>query len=555
MKKRILAALLALMLILAGGSAAGAEETERTGDVVILYTGDIHCGINQGFGYAGLQAIRKYLISQGNDVILVDVGDNIQGEPVGTLSKGEIPLELMNAMQYDIAIPGNHEFDYGMEQFLSLAAKAKFPYISCNFNKEGELVFDPYIIKEAGGTKIGFVGVCTPEALTDSTPKFFQDSEGNFIYGFMQDETGKTLYGAVQASVDAARAEGAEYIIVLGHLGNSAESSPYNYADVISHVSGIDVLLDGHSHDTEQVIMKDKDGSDVVRSASGTKLANIGWCRISADGVVTAGLYTWINGTAAPALLGLNNGMSRAVDKALSKLDRELTNVIAKAQVDLTIFDPEAVDSSKNPIRMVRSAETNLGDLCADAFRDQSGADVAMISGGGIRSSIPAGDITYNDILRVNPFGNEMYVIEATGQQILDALEWGARVIPGENGGFLQVSGMSYEIHSYLENPCTEDENGFFAGISGERRVQNVRIGDKPIDPEARYSVAGINYTLLNHGDGFTMFDGATVLKSRVKLDNQVLIDYISGTLGGVVGGQYESLTGQDRIVIFDQQP
>ncbi|MBQ3662972.1 MAG: bifunctional metallophosphatase/5'-nucleotidase [Clostridia bacterium] len=555
MKKRILAALLALILILAGGSASGAEETGRTGDVVILYTGDIHCGINQGFGYAGLQAIREYLISQGNDVILVDVGDNIQGEPVGTLSKGEIPLELMNAMQYDIAIPGNHEFDYGMEQFLSLAAKAKFPYISCNFNKEGELVFDPYIIKEAGGTKIGFVGVCTPETLTDSTPKFFQDSEGNFIYGFMQDETGETLYGTVQATVDAARAEGAEYVIVLGHLGNSAESSPYNYADVISHVSGIDVMLDGHSHDTDQVIMKDKDGSDVVRSASGTKLANIGWCRISADGEVTAGLYTWINGTAAPALLGLNNGMSRAVDRALSKLDSELTKVVAKAQIDLTIFDPEAVDSSKNPIRMVRRAETNLGDLCADAFRDQSGADVAMISGGGIRSSIPAGDITYNDILRVNPFGNEMYVIEATGQQILDALEWGARVIPGENGGFLQVSGMSYEIHSYLENPCTEDENGFFAGISGERRVQNVRIGDKPIDPEARYSVAGINYTLLNHGDGFTMFDGATVLKSRVKLDNQVLIDYISGTLGGVVGGQYESLTGQDRIVIFDQKP
>nr|MCR5073777.1 metallophosphoesterase [Clostridiales bacterium] len=178
MKKRILAALLTLILILAGGSAAGAEEPGRTGDVVILYTGDIHCGINQGFGYAGLQAIRGYLVSQGNDVILVDVGDNIQGEPVGTLSKGEIPLELMNAMQYDIAIPGNHEFDYGMEQFLSLAAKAKFPYISCNFNKEGELVFDPYIIKEAGGTKIGFVGVSTPETLTDSTPRFFQDSEG-----------------------------------------------------------------------------------------------------------------------------------------------------------------------------------------------------------------------------------------------------------------------------------------------------------------------------------------------------------------------------------------
>ena len=208
MKKKVLAFLLVLTMIFALGAAAGAEGSERTGDVVILFTSDVHCGVDQGFGCAGLQAIREYLIAKGNDVVLVDDGDNIQGEPIGTMSKGELCIDLMNKMGYDIAIPGNHEFDYGMDRFLALAEMADFPYISCNFNKEGELVFDPYIIKEAGGTKIGFVGVCTPETLTDSTPKFFQDSEGNFIYGFMQDETGETLYGAVQASVDAARADG-----------------------------------------------------------------------------------------------------------------------------------------------------------------------------------------------------------------------------------------------------------------------------------------------------------------------------------------------------------
>ncbi|MDO5000600.1 MAG: metallophosphoesterase, partial [Bacteroidales bacterium] len=385
MKRKAAALLLVLCLFMALGASAGAEDAGRTGDVVILYTSDVHCGIDQGFGYAGLQAVREYLTARGDDVILVDDGDNLQGEPVGTMTRGEIPLELMNAIGYDAAIPGNHEFDYGMEQFLSLAEKASFPYISCNFNREGELVFEPYIVKEAGGTKIGFVGVTTPETLTSSTPRYFQGDDGNFLYGFLQDETGEGLCGAVQSAVDAAREEGAEYVIVLGHLGNYAESAPYNYADVISHITGIDALLDGHSHDTEQVVMKDKDGHDVIRSACGTKLANIGWCRLAADGKVTAGLYTWNNEVSAPALLGLENDMSRAVDEALSTLDEELKTVVAKTEVDLTINDPEAVDSAGKPIRMIRRAETNLGDLCADAYRDQSGADIGLLSGGAIR--------------------------------------------------------------------------------------------------------------------------------------------------------------------------
>ena len=555
MKKRIFAFLLVLVMVAALGATVSAEGAERTGDVVILFTSDVHCGIDQGFGYAGLQAVREYLKAQGNDVLLVDDGDNIQGEPVGTMSKGEICLELMNAMGYDVAIPGNHEFDYGMDQFLALAEKAEFPYISCNFNKGGELVFEPYVIKEAGGAKIAFVGVTTPKTLPSSTPRYFQDENGEFIYGFMQDDDGQGVYDAVQKAVDDARAEGADYVVVMGHMGNEAECTPWTYADVISHTSGIDVFLDGHSHDTEQVTMKDKDGNEVLRSACGTKLACIGWCRIAADGKLSTGLYTWNNSGSVPAMLGIKNDMSKAVEDAVGKLNEQLKEVVAKTTVNLTINDPVEVDANGKPIRMVRRAETNLGDLCADAYRDQSGADIAFVNGGGVRVDIPAGDITLNDILKVHPFGNAMCVVEVTGQQILDALEWGSRAVPGESGSFLQVSGLTYEIHSYIDTPCTNDENGLFTGVEGERRVQNVLVGGEPIDPKATYTLASHNYMLLDQGDGYTMFEGAPLLQDSVKLDNQVLIDYITESLGGVIGEEYEDPFGQGRITIVEEKP
>ena len=560
MTKKFLSLLLALLMVCSfvSGMAFADDEAaavERSADIVILFTSDVHCGIDQGFGYAGLSEIYDHLVAQGNKVILVDDGDNIQGEPIGTMTKGEALVDLMNKVGYSVAIPGNHEFDYGMEQFLSLAKQAKFSYVSCNFNHEGELVFDPYVIRELDGMKVAFVGVTTPKTLTSSTPRYFQDENGEFVYGFFQDETGEGVYNAVQSAVDDARAEGADYVVVLGHMGNEEECHPWTYSDVISNVSGIYVFLDGHSHDTDQVVMKDKDGKEVIRAACGTKLSCIGWCRIDTEGKITTGLYTWNNNESAPALLGIANKTSALVDKATSALEKKLKEVVASSEVLLTINDPEEVDANGKPIRMVRRAETNLGDLCADAYRIQSGADIAFVNGGGIRVSINAGKITLNDILKVHPFGNAMCVIEVTGQQILDALEWGARAVPGENGGFLQVSGLSYEIHSYIESPCKSDENSMFAGIEGERRVQNVLVDGKPIDPEATYTLASHDYMLLNNGDGYTMFDGAPLLQDRVKLDNQVLIDYITETLEGVIGEEYEDLTGEGRIVIVEEKP
>ena len=564
LKKYLCLLMIALMLLTAAScgtdandkaSSTPSETVEKNGDIVILFTSDVHCGVDQGFGYAGLQQVREYLEAQGNDVILVDDGDSIQGETIGTVSNGEIPVDLMNQAGYEIAIPGNHEFDYGMDNFLSLVERAEYPYISCNLNYKGELVFEPYVIRELAGKKVAFVGVTTPETLRSSTPDNFKDENGEFVYGFFQDETGEGLYNAVQTAVDAARAEGAEYVVCMGHLGDEAACAPWTYGDVIVNTDGIDVLLDGHSHDKDHAVVKNKNGKEVLRAACGTKLASIGWCRITADGEISTGLYNWNNDAAAPEMLGIDNEMSHAVQDANEELNSILGEVVAKSSVELTINDPVEVLDDGSPVRMVRRAETNLGDFCADAFRDQSGADIGVINGGAARVSISAGDITYNDILSVYPFGNYMCVIEVTGQQILDALEWGASAIPGETGGFLQVSGLTYEIHSYIESPCQSDENGMFTGIQGERRVRNVMVGDDPIDPQKTYTLAGADYLLLSNGDGHTAFDGAPLLQDSVKIDSQVLIDYITESLEGVVGEEYDDPYGEGRIVIISEEP
>jgi len=549
--KKLLALLLTLCLL--AGLTAFAEEAGPAlqKDLIVLFTSDVHCGIEQGWGYAGLYAVKESLAGS-NHVLLVDDGDAIQGEPIGTMTTGEAIIDIMNAVGYDVAIPGNHEFDYGMDRFLELTGKANFPYISCNFNKAGELVFAPYVIKEFDGVKIAFVGVTTPMTPRSSTPKYFMDENGNFIYGFLQDETGEAVYTAVQNAVDAARGEGAAYVIVMAHLGDEAECAPWMYSDVISHTNGIDALLDGHSHDTLQVVMKNKDGEDVIRSACGTKLGNIGALTITTKGEIKSELFTWSSSVPAPVLLGLNNPASEAVTAASGVLNERLQQVVASTTVDLIIYDPVAKTDDGRSVRIIRNTETNLGDLCADAYLDQSGeADIALVNGGGIRVSINKGDITLNDILKVHPFGNSLTVIEATGQQVLDALEWSVHSLPGEFGGFDHVAGLTFEFDATIPSPCVTDENNMFDHVDDtmERRVRNVLVAGEPLDPAKTYKVASHDYQLLNNGDGYTMFEGCTVLQQSVKLDNQVLIDYITGTLGGVVSEGYDQPYGQGRIV------
>ncbi|MBO2515693.1 MAG: bifunctional metallophosphatase/5'-nucleotidase [Clostridiales bacterium] len=549
--KKLLA--LALALVMLFSVCAFAEEAAAPAlakDLVILYTSDVHCGVDQGWSYTGLYGIKQQL-SASNYVMLVDDGDSIQGEALGAITKGEVDINLMNALGYDIAIPGNHEFDYGMDRFMDIVEnQAQFPYISCNFTYMDEPVLAPYIIKDYDGVKIAFVGISTPETFTKSTPTFFQDGEGNYVYGFCQDLTGEKLYAAVQTAVDAARAEGAQYVIALAHLGIDEASSPWMSTQVIAATNGIDAMLDGHSHSImaqEEVL--NKDGEPVLLTACGTKLQAIGYCRISTDGKVSTGLYQWTLADGIVGLTGLTNEFSPIMAEQTDAVNAKLAEVVAHTDVDLIINDPTT------GARIIRCCESNLGDLVADAYRDATGADVALVNGGGIRATIAAGDITLNQIKACHPFGNMLCMVEATGQQILDALEWTSRAVPGENGGFLQVSGLTYEIHSYLPSTCEKDENGMFVAVTGEYRVKNVMINGEPLDPERIYTVASHNYMLKSGGDGTCMFIGDTVLLDEVKYDYETVIDYIVDTLGGSVGEEYADLWGQDRIIVITEAP
>ena len=515
--------------------AAAASDPDLTGSIVILHTNDVHGGIA---GYAQVAAQKQYYQKCGAYVLLFDAGDFIQGDPTVSASQGETAVELMNLAGYDAAALGNHEFDYGMDQFLHIAKDlAKYPYLSANFTgKDGTPYFDAYKIFEVKGVKVAFVGVCTPETFTKSTPTYFQDANGNYIYGFCEGNNGADLYNAVQKAIDAAKAAGADYVIGLGHLGIDEQSSPWMSKEVIANTTGFDAFIDGHSHSTFSETIKDKSGKEVVFEQTGTKLANVGKIIIKADGTIThenVDLNTVEPDAEAAAY----------IQTITDKFDALQKQVVAKTSVELTINGADGK-------RAVRNAETNLGDLCADAYRILLGADIAFVNGGGVRDNIKVGDITYGDIIKVHPFGNEACLVEVTGQQIKDALELGSAAYPGESGGFLQVSGLTYTINADIPSSVVKNDKSEFVKVDGAYRVSDIMVGGQPLDVNKTYTLASHNYMLKDAGDGYTMFGTKNVklLKDGVMIDNQVLINYIVNNLGGVVGEQYAAPQGRITI-------
>jgi len=603
-KRRIGALWLVLTMLLSLTAGMSFSVLAAEQEIIVLYTNDVHCGVDENIGYAGLSLYQKQMQQQTPYVTLVDAGDAIQGAPIGTLSEGGYLIDIMNQVGYDFAVPGNHEFDYGMSRFLEMADALDCGYYSCNFIelKTGNPVLAPYKMFTYGDTKVAFVGVSTPESFTKSTPAYFQNENGEYIYGFCEDESGQKLYAQIQASVDAARTEGADYVIVVGHLGENGTTPRWNSAQVIGNTTGIDVLIDGHSHETvASKTAKNKDGADVIVTQTGTKLKQIGKLTIGTNGTITTELvsevtaddigrsYTvkagdTLNRIAKRELGSYNRwreiyeankdkiknpdelqvgmvitipGMESVTDgKAVdyqtdqyikgiqSQFNETLKTVLGKTEVDLTVNDPSTGE------RAVRNAETNLGDLCADAYRLVLGADIGFVNGGGVRVSIAPGDITYNDTLKVFPFGNIGCVAEVSGQKIKDALEMASKNCPQESGGFLHVSGLTYTIDTSVKSGVQLDEKGNFLRVDGAYRVTDIKVGNEPLDLNRIYTVASHNYMLKLAGDGMTMFADSNIIRDEVMMDVDILSTYIRSNLGGIVGAEYQNPAGQGRITI-----
>lgn len=525
-------------------NAAEAPSVNKS-DIVVLYDNDVHCEVDN---YEDMAALKKEMRSQTKNVTLVSCGDFIQGDVMGTVSKGKMIIRVMNRVGYGVVTLGNHEFDYSIPQLKRLMDALDSEVVSCNFmdKTDNKPVFDSYATKTFGDTKIAFIGVTTPESFTKSTPTYFQDSKGNFIYDFCGDSTGKALYERVQKTVDTARKNGADYVIALTHLGTESVTERWSAQSLVKNTSGIDVVLDGHSHSTiESLKVKNANGKNVVISSTGDRMSNIGQLVITKKGKITTKLIPINEDNHFE-----NEEVGAYIDTLETEYGKQLKEVIGNASVDLTV-------NGANGKRAVRNSETNLGDFCADAFRSVMGADIGLMNGGGIRANTAAGDMTYNDLISVFPFDNFGCVIKATGQQIKDALELGAKNYPEESGGFLQVSGLKYTIDASVPSSVvTNADTGMFEKVDGDYRVTDIQVWNaekseyEPIDLKKNYTVAGCNYTLRNNGDGFTMFNGCKVIKDNTMTDDDVLRTYLTDTLKGVIGEEYKNPAGQGRITI-----
>ena len=518
--------------------------------VAVLYTSDVHCAFENGIGYAGVQAIRDSFEDQGYTTILVDNGDAMQGTPYGTISEGEIAINLMNDLRYDVATIGNHEFDYGMVRLFELIDKADFPYCCCNFTESGELALPPYVIVEREGIKIAFVGISTPWTITAASRPCFMDTTGEFIYGLCEDETGDSLYEAVQNAVDSARADGADYVIALSHLGNQESDGPWRYSEVVRHTNGIDLVLDGHSHDLNTETATNKDGVEIVRLTCGKDLEAIGYSIISPIRIIESDIIKWNNKISMPSALGIDNDMVSRIHEEEAVYDDQLNEVIGHTDYQLCLHDPEYYSSFGNPPRLIRKSDTNLGDLITDSILYQSGADVAIMTANNVSIDFEQGDITMLDLMRQFQYDNNLCVIEVSGQNILEALEYGTVRLPQEAGYLLQVAGMSYEVDTSVPSGVVTDSKGEFSNYEGEHRVKNVLIGGEPLDLNRNYRLAGSEFLVHYYGYGFNMFRGAAMISADYSSECQAFKNYIQSLPDQTLGDEYSNPRGQGRIVV-----
>ena len=591
--KKIIALVLSLVMVFSLVACGGTEAPKE--DVAILYTNDVHTYIDNPLSYDVIAAIKGELATQYKNVLLVDAGDHAQGTVYGSMDFGETVIELMNAAGYDLATLGNHEFDYSMEGTMNIIEWAEYPYISANFYKmengeRTENVLDSYKIFEIGGQKIAFVGITTPESFTKSTPAYFQNENGEYIYNISSGDTGEDLQADVQKAIDEAKKAGATKVIALGHLGDDPSSMPWTSEETIAKISGLDAFIDGHSHSVvEGKQVADKDGNNVLLTQTGEYFDRIGLMVITAEGEIKTDFieaeeiletvkdedgnvkldddgeeitevvgYKLVSELYAGAEWPVYEDVKELKDGWIKEINDELGAIIGKTDL---VFDNYDTDGT----RLVRKQETNTGDFAADAlyylFDDMDlDIDLAIMNGGGVRNKAITGDISFLTCKEIHTFGNVACLQTVTGQQVLDALEWGAQSVGvGESGGFLQVAGVTYTIDSSIPSTVQKDDKGVWIGSpTGEYRVKDVKIYNREtnqyedLDLNAKYNMAGNSYTLRSLGDGFNMFDGAINVLDYVMVDYMVLANYIMGFENGEIGATNSPLLAAYPNMLLD---
>lgn len=549
MKNRIISLLLVLAVLAA--VFIGCSPADKREDVYILFTNDTHCEIEGETGFAGLMAYKNSLLQKTDNVLTVDCGDAIQGGFVGTVSKGEYIMELMNGVGYDLAVPGNHEFDFGLEQLKKITESFEGQYIGCNYKYTGsgegiKLDMEPWAIKEIGGMKLGFVGIITPSSIVSSLSSHFMEN-GECVYDLAGGNEGRDLWDTVQKSVDECRKAGADYVIALSHLGTQKESTPYTSYELIANTEGINALLDGHSHSfIPTFIQKNKNGEDILIASTGEYFKNFGVLTVSASGSFSA--------TCIVDYAEKDPDTVEMIKSINQRFENSVLSVIGHSNTAL-------IGYNVNGVRLVRNRETTIGNFCADAYRTVAGSDIAIINGGGIRNDLPAGDITYADIIAVNPYGNMLCTVKVTGQDVLDCLEMACRKTQievsdgingiGECGEFQQVSGLRFVIDTSIPNPVVLNGE-VFAGVEGERRVKNVEVLNddgsyEPIDPEKTYTLTANSFTIKNGGGGMSMFAGRESVADEFVLDTDALVMYLTEYLNGDLS-RYASTEGRITV-------
>lgn len=503
--------------------------------IVILYENDVHCAVN---GYAKFVAQRKIQEAVTPFVSTVSGGDFVSGGTIGAVTQGEAIITIMNEVGYDAVVLGNHELDYGIEQMLTLTDRLKAPVLCANLMnaQTQECIYPAYHIISYGDVDIAYIGFTTT---TSGTVKQLCDEQGNEQYSFMRDE----FYDIAQNAIDNARKDGADYIVALSHLGDMDRGVHPNSLSLIAQTSGLDAVIDGHDHHViEEQLVANKDGKLVLLTSTGTGFKNVGVLTLSTQGLFRSSLIN-IEGDDSPKDEQISQFVERIEEEALQSGNY----VIGQSDVDLSIYDSDGT-------RIVRKQETNIGNLISDAFRVYTSADIAMVNGGGIRTNITKGQITFNDIHNVMPFGDMVYTATITGQQLLDAMEFSVSNLPKESGEFMQVSGMRFEVDASIPSPvvCDEESDLYLHVGEGTRRVSNLQVLDhtsgeyRPVNLSQEYTLASIDYILLEMG-------GSGILRYTKPIDNywgmciECITSYISNTLNGHIDSQYGNTEG--RIV------